>query len=323
MAVNHHSCRFVPADIEAALDRRFIVGPEIAIGGQGEVFSATRIARPDATVANDPVALKLHLYPSQDIRVQREITAMQNVSHPNLARLIEHGCCDVAGRQTRYIAWELIDGKPLSVQLKDGPLLESEVLAIGRDVSAAIAEIWSQRIVHGDIKPSNIMVRSTGGYMMLGSVYSAVLIDLGGARYLNQEDFRATLRPARHFGQDYAAAAGKPFGTLGYFSPEQIGGIATLSCASDVFSLGVVMLQCLLGRHPTGYDQGALADGIQASGGRLGASAGLLCALDKMLSASPTFRPKPTELSRRFQRLLQTKQAAFAMGGRTSMGAQN
>jgi len=322
MAVNHHSSRFLPADIEAALDRRFIVGPEIAIGGQGEVFSATRIARPDAAAANDLVALKLHLYPSQDIRVQREITTMQNVSHPNLARLIEHGCCDVAGRQTRYIAWELIDGKPLSVQLKDGPLLESEALAIGRDVSAAIAEIWSRRIVHGDIKPSNIMVRNTEGYMMLGSVYGAVLIDLGGARYLNKKDPRATLRPSRYFGQDDTAATLKSFGTPGYFSPEQIRGTTALSCASDVFSLGIVMLQCLLGRHPTGYDQSALADGIQASGGRLGASAGLVYILDKMLSARSTVRPNPAELSRCFQSLLQTKQAAFAMGGRTPIKSQ-
>jgi serine/threonine protein kinase len=112
------------------------------------------------------------------------------------------------------------------------------------------------------------MVRNTGGHMMLGSVYSAVVIDLGGARYLNQEDTRATLRPSRYFGQNDTAAALKQFGTPGYFSPEQIRGTTALSCASDVFSLGVVMLQCLLGRHPTSYDQSALSEGIQASGGK-------------------------------------------------------
>ena len=207
--------------------------------------------------------------------------------------------------------------------MKHGSLLESEVLAIGRDVSAAIAEIWSRRIVHGDVKPSNIMVRNTGGYRMVGSVDSAVLIDLGGARYLNEEDIRAMLRPSRYFDQDARAATLRPLGTPGYFSPEQIRGTTALSCASDVFPLGAVMLQCLLGRHHTGYDQSALADGIQASGNRLGASAGLLSALDKMLSARTTFRPNPTELSHRFQSLLQTKQAAFAMGGRTPLKAQN
>ena len=237
MAVHHYSFPFVPTDIEAALDRRFIVGPEIAVGGQGAVFRATRIAQPDGTAVNDVVAVKLHLHPNQDIRIQREIAAMQNASHPNLARLIEHGWCDMAGRRMRYIVSEWIEGQPLSVQLKNGPLLESEVLAIGRDVSAAIAEIWSRRIVHGDVKPANIMLRGTGGYMMLGSVDSAVLIDLGGARYLNQEDTRATLRPSRFLDQDDTADALKPFATWGYFSPEQTRGTRTLSCASDIFSL--------------------------------------------------------------------------------------
>jgi serine/threonine protein kinase len=220
MAVHQYSCLFVPIDIEAALDRRFIVGPEIAVGGQGAVFCATRICRPDGAAVNDLVALKLHFHPNQDIRIQREIAAMHNVSHPNLARLLEHGWCDVAGRHIRYIASEWIEGQPLSVQLKNGPLLESEVLAIGRDVSAAIAEIWSRRIVHGDIKPANIMLRSAGGYMMLGSADSAVLIDLGGARYLDQEHARTTLRPTRYFDEDDdTAAALKPFATRGYFSP--------------------------------------------------------------------------------------------------------
>jgi hypothetical protein len=75
MAVHHYSRPFVPTDIEAALDRRFIVGPEIAVGGQGAVFRATRISRPDGTAVNDLVALKLHLHPNQDIRIQRQIAA--------------------------------------------------------------------------------------------------------------------------------------------------------------------------------------------------------------------------------------------------------
>ena len=137
MAANQYICKFVPADIEAALGRRYIIGSEIAVGGQGAVFRATRTSQPDGTAANDAVALKLHFDRRRNFRVQPEITAMENVSHPNLARLIEHGYCDVAGRNTRYVASEFIEGQPLSVQLRNGRLLESEVLAIGRDVSAA------------------------------------------------------------------------------------------------------------------------------------------------------------------------------------------
>jgi serine/threonine protein kinase len=304
---------YAPADVEAALSRRYIVGPEIGVGGQGVVFRATRTSRPDGTEANDDLALKLYLYPSQDVRVRREIDAMQDVSHPNLARLIEHGYCDVAGRHTPYLAWEFIEGQPLSAHLKTGPLLESEVLAIGHDVSAAIAEIWSRRIVHGDIKPSNIVLRNSDGYFMVGSVDRAVLIDLGAARYLDQDNIR-TLRPSRYLDPADTAATLKPMRTWGYSSPEQIRGVEALSCASDVFSLGVVMLQCLQGRHPTDNDEGALANGIQASGCRVAASAGLLGVLDKMLSPLPAVRPNPAEVNRHFQSLRQAILAKYEGG---------
>jgi serine/threonine-protein kinase len=310
MASHRYSYRFVPADIGVALAGRYIVGDEIGSGGQGVVFRATRIFTPGGTPANDDIALKLHRYHNEDIRVQREIAAMGNISHPNMARLVEHGYFDMAGRRTSYLAWEFIEGQPLSVQLKSGPLLESEVLAIGRDVCAAIAEIWSQRIVHGDIKPSNVVLRHSEGPIMVGGVQSAVLIDLGAARYLDQDTIR-TLRPSRDSDREESAAILRPLGTKGYFSPEQINGIRSLSCASDVFSLGIVMLQSLLGRHPTDYDQGPLVEGIQASGGKLAASAGTMRTLDKMLSPRPADRPNPAELSHTFQNLRQRMQAGL------------
>jgi serine/threonine protein kinase len=279
---------FAPADVEAALGQRFAVSSQVAVGGQGAVYRATRNSRPDGTAANDLVALKLYLYHTQDLRAQREIEAMENITHPALARMIEQGTCDVAGRRTRYVAWEFIEGQTLAQHLKIGRLEEPEVLAVGRDVSAAIAEIWSRQIVHGDIKPSNIVLRESGG---------AVLIDLGAARYLTQ---------------DNSPAAREPFGTRGYFSPEQARAAKSLSCASDIFSLGVVMLQALMGRHPTDYSQAALVDGIRTNEIRLGASASLRTELDRMLSSKPTARPQPAELSRRFQRLYESV-AEFAV----------
>jgi serine/threonine-protein kinase len=276
---------FVPADIEAALGRRFTVGPEIAVGGQGVIFKATRTLQPDGTAANDVVALKLNLHRDQEIRVQREITAIENVSHPGLARLIEHGYCDLECGHTRFVAWEFVEGVPLSHRLRiGGRMLEAEVLPIGRDVAAAIAAIWSRSIVHGDIKPSNIMVRDSGG---------AVLIDLGAAR---------------HSEQDNTMAFRRPFGTWGYFSPEQARGEA-VTCASDIFSLGVVMLECLLGRHPTAHHQGDLDEGFRATSFKLGSSTALLSMLDRMLSERPKFRPIPADLSRYFQTLQQRMQA--------------
>jgi serine/threonine protein kinase len=154
------------------------------------------------------------------------------------------------------------------------------------------------------------MLRNSEGYFMVGSVDNAVLIDLGAARYLDQGYIRS-LRPL----DTNERRSRRPLGTLGYFSPEQIRG-ATLSYASDVFSLGVVMLQCLLGRHPTNCNQTELAEGIRASGSGVAARADLLFALDRMLSPLPESRPNPAKLSQGFQSLRQTMQAEFAKGAR-------
>ena len=292
---------FEPAHIEAALGGRYTLGPQIAVGGQGVVFRATRTARPDRTPAKDEVALKLHFSAGQATRVQREITAMEGLSHPCLARLIEHGYCDVDVRHIRYIAYEFIEGLNLKQRLKNGGrLLESEVLPIGRDISAAIAALWSQRIVHGDIKPSNIMLRNTG---------RAVLIDLGILRCFEEDSAPRALRPVEHFAPEQL----RPWGTVGYFSPEQARG-ERLTCASDIFSLGVVMVECLQGWHPTNSDQRALENGIQASGRGLDVSTGLISVLDQMLLPIPRSRGKLAKLSGYFEMLQQRLEQEFAKG---------
>jgi hypothetical protein len=100
------------------------------------------------------------------------------------------------------------------------------------------------------------------------------------------------------------------------FVPAEIEG--ALSCASDVFSLGIAMLPALSGRHSTDYHQSALAEGIRASGGKLAVSYSLLCALDQMLSARPSFRPEPAELGSRFQRLQEMMEEEYARNSRPS-----
>ena len=222
---------FSAPDIESALGRRYILGAEIRTGGQGVVYRATRVLDGRNASCNDDVALKLHLDSRQDERVEREITAVKGIRHPALASLLEDGTIVIGGRSTRYIAWEFIPGQPLDAVLAARTLTERETLRIGRDVTSAIAALWSKHIVHRDIAPKNIMMKTDGG---------AVLIDLGGARHLDNTTI---------------TAPGVTFGTPGYFSPEQYRTEHALTSASDVFTLGVVLLECLLGHHPTNFDQ--------------------------------------------------------------------
>lgn len=266
--------------VEASFRGRYKITKELRVGGQGAVFKATR---DPGTPSSREVALKLHLDPKQDVRVEREIRAMTAMSHPALSQLIEHGLCDVGGTLTRYIAWEYIDGDPLDTVLSKGPLDESSVIRMAADVSSAIGAIWQKRIVHRDINPKNIMLRHGGG---------AVLIDLGGARHLDETS---------------VTAVGSTFGTPGYFSPEQYRAERALTSASDIFSLGVVLEQSLSGKHPTGYDQQRIASAPPSCHTVApNTSKALAAVIDKMLSIRAAFRPSIEDLVGLFANLERT-----------------
>jgi len=267
-------------DVDASFNGRYVLGSELRVGGQGVVYRAKRIHDSAGSPCNNEVALKLHLDSKHDKRVEREIEAMRHLRHPALATLLEEGTITINGKQTRYIAWEFIDGEPLDARLSRGALSEKEVIRIARDVTSAIAALWSKRIVHRDIAPKNIMIRPDG---------RAVLIDLGGARHLDNTTI---------------TAPGVTFGTLGYFSPEQARAEHALTSSSDVFTLAVVLLECLLGRHPTYCDQHQLAVSPPSASTLVPtATKELRDAIDGMLQLRATFRPSVEGLHTTFERM--------------------
>ncbi|MGH9715477.1 MAG: serine/threonine-protein kinase [Candidatus Acidiferrales bacterium] len=275
---------FNPAEVEAALGGRYTLGPELRTGGQGAVYRAARTRDEAGKTCKDDIALKLHLDPRQDERVEREIRAAKNIRHPALADLLEDGVITILGSDVRYIAWRFIEGEPLDMTIGKGPLSERETLQTAHDVTTAVDVLWSHRIVHRDIAPKNIMLASDG---------HAVLIDLGGAR---------------HLGNSTITAPGTTFGTIGYLSPEQCRGEHALTSASDVFALGVVMLECLLGHHPTNGDQYRLL----ASHVPVAALIPNVCQesreiIESMLQQRAAFRPRIEELSAKLKVLLNAR----------------
>lgn len=280
MAVNPYK----PQDVEAALSNRYILGPEIRVGGQGVVYRATRVRDATGASCSNEVALKLHLDSRQDERVEREIDAAKSFRHPTLATLMEEGTIVIGGKNTRYIAWDFIEGEPLDTKLSRGALDESETIRIAADLVTAIAVLWSKHIVHRDIAPKNIIIRAEGG---------AVLIDLGGARHLENTTI---------------TAPGATFGTPGYFSPEQFRAEHALTSASDVFALGVVLLECLLGHHPTNLNQLQLATSPPtASSLAPNIKKELREIIDAMLKLRASFRPSLSLLQERFACLLKAR----------------
>jgi eukaryotic-like serine/threonine-protein kinase len=270
-------------EVRAAFPR-YTIARSIAAGGQGEVFQATRIKNPAAIDCNDPVALKMYFDPTQRERIRREVDAMLGYEHPNVAKFVEQGQVTCAGSDFDYVAWEFVDGESLDRRLQTGPLSPQIAARIGRDVARAIVHIWNKRIVHRDIKPANVVLKTGDN--------EAVLIDLGLARHLNETTI---------------TAVGAVAGTTGYFSPEQSRGERQLSCKSDVFALGVVLLQCLTGCHPTNHNQVLLATRpIKTAQAAPRCPANLAGIIDPMLSLRASFRPQPDVLAAEFAQLAAT-----------------
>jgi nucleotide-binding universal stress UspA family protein len=128
-----------------------------------------------------------------------------------------------------YIVMELIEGQSLLERVEDAPLPPAEVVEIGIGVARALADLHSQNVIHLDIKPSNVIRRTSGDY---------ALIDFGLSRHdllpdLLAEEFRL------------------PLGTGPYLAPEQIRRDRG-DPRSDIFSLGVVLYYLLTGVRPFG-----------------------------------------------------------------------
>jgi serine/threonine protein kinase len=267
------------ADIDeliAALGNRFSSVAYIRVGGQGTVFRAIRTMDPKGATCNDSVALKIHTGSTDNVRVDREIGAIDGFDHPCLASFVEHGIVELKGTRYRYIAWRFIDGSALDDRIKLGPVSAKAVACIGRDVARAIEHIWQKRIVHRDISPKNIMLSPRED--------AAVLIDLGVARFLDLQ---------------VLTAAGRTWGTPGYFSPEQWAGPGeNLTCYSDVFALGISLQEALCGRHPTfGNHQLLFTNPIPTGVLCPAVPAALASLIDRCLQLRPPFRPNPTSLA--------------------------
>ncbi|MCC6765249.1 MAG: serine/threonine protein kinase [Deltaproteobacteria bacterium] len=261
------------AEVTTALAADFAMVSEVAVGGQGAVFKGSPIGNPSLEVA-----VKIYVGNQVDERTDREIAAIRGFRSPTIVTMHSAGQCVLRGNTHRYLATEFISGAPLDRLIANGPLSISDTAKIARDVATAIEIIWQARIVHRDVKPSNILVRPDG---------SAVLVDLGVARHLQLASLTTW---------------GKTWGTEGYLSPEQMRGLRNLTCKSDIFGLGLVVQEAIGGRHPTLGNQRALLNG-----GRMTSSISpnlpheFVALVDAMVNGRPVVRPLPREVITRCQ----------------------
>jgi serine/threonine protein kinase len=171
-------------------------------------------------------------------RHQAEMRVLARLNHPGLVTLHDAGSAPAGGllHQT-YLVMELVSGPTLAERLLRGPLGAPRTAHAGRQVAEALAVVHAAGVVHRDIKPGNILLtqadHGSGTDEVGGGVPGPTvkLADFGIARL--SDGARLTL-------------TGTTLGTASYLSPEQATGSA-LGPSSDVYSLGLVLLECLTG----------------------------------------------------------------------------
>lgn len=207
-------------------------------------------------------------------RGEREIQALRRICHPAVVRLVDDGTVTVAGTTLPYVATEFVPGEDLQQQLAGGSFDVALVPRILKSVAEGLDAIWNERIVHRDVKPSNLMVRPDG---------HGVLLDLGVARCLDMTSLTVGMAA---------------LGTLGYMSPEQAMGQRALTTKSDVYALGITAYEAIVGSHPYGRAQALIVSSTHAPVIPNGAqcSAPVAALVSAMMQPSPLMRPLPSEI---------------------------
>ncbi|OYQ62089.1 hypothetical protein B9G53_23895 [Pseudanabaena sp. SR411] len=217
------------------LDRRYRIVKELAEGG----FSQTYLAE-DTRLPKNPQCVVKHLNPTIDDPVftqkalelfKAEAETLQELGkHDLIPQLYAY----FQENKEFYLVQEFIAGHPLSKEMSPGSqMAEARVAQIVKEVLEILQFVHKYNVIHRDIKPSNLIRRHSDGKL--------VLIDFGTVKQVQLE-----VASAHH-----KARVTLPIGTPGYMSYEQERG-QSVSC-SDIYSLGMVALQALTGKHPSQF----------------------------------------------------------------------
>lgn len=204
---------FIPGDVFAG---RYRMVTRLGRGGMGDVWRA------DDLILETPVALKLIQSSGPEARAQilNEVRLARQITHPAVCRVFDVG--EDSG--IVFFSMELVNGEDLATLLRRvGRLAPERVLDIARQICSGLAAAHDQGVLHRDLKPANILIDNHG---------RAILTDFGIAILREDGAQRALI------------------GTPGYMAPEQLTPGATLTECTDIYALGLILYELVVGQHP-------------------------------------------------------------------------
>ena len=218
--------RLLPKTGDVVMER-FELESELGRGGFGIVYKARQKS------LDEPVAVKI-LLPhvlSHEALVERfdlEVAVAKGLKHPNTITILDYGRTEEG---FPFYVMEFIAGRPLSTELREsGPLDEQRTVRVTSQILKSLAEAHAHGVIHRDLKPANVMLCE-----IFGEQDFVKVLDFGIAKALTANSKNVT-------------ATGLVLGSPPYMSPEQCRGSKQIDLRSDLYSVGLIMAECLTAR---------------------------------------------------------------------------
>jgi eukaryotic-like serine/threonine-protein kinase len=217
--------------IGETLAGKYRVEERLSVGGMGTVYRGTHILM-DKTVAIKVLRPSLAADEKIVARFSREARAASKISHPHALSVTDFG---EAEGGVVFLVMEFLNGRTLKDAIRqDGPLPLTRVVEIMRQIGSALEAAHAEGVVHRDLKCDNIMLINAGG-----ADYAKVL-DFGIAKIQEPLDER----------DSGLTSPDLIIGTPQYMSPEQCSQAEEIDARSDIYSLGIILFEMLIGHVP-------------------------------------------------------------------------